>query len=560
MADRTLTVYTARRIHTMEPGWPTGTAVAVDDRGRVVSVGRDLDDLRPWTDAFPTTIDGTFEDKVLLPGFVEPHLHPLLAATYFPSTFVTPDPWKFPSGVVGGIPDGPALLDVVARRHEEMGPGNDWLFLFGYTKAAHGTVGRPDLDAVCDTRPVAIGSRSSHVMIVNSAALEALDLTEGHVADSGFGHFVDWEQGYFSEDGQFSLLMPRIRPIMQAPDRLRGGLELLRGMLNANGVTTMHEPGSGMYSGGRPQHEVAALAPILEGPDVPLRTLLTPGGMPFIRRLGLDDAIDAIGDVSTHDGDRITFTRKKVKFFADGSYVDQIGQWDEPGYIDGHRGQWMTPPDTLREWCRAFWMEGYDVHVHVQGDLGARLAVDILEDLQAEKPRFHHGFTLEHLSGATPATLHRAAALGASVSTLVWPLHSVGEQFRERVLGIDRLHQVFPLQSVVRNGMTLGIHADTIVSPPEPMRLAWMAANRLSPNGHVLGEHERLTVEQALHAITLGPARILRREDDLGSIRAGKWADFAVLDEDPFDVAPADLCDVPIWGTVFQGAPHPVGG
>ena len=85
-----ITVFVARKIVTMDPGWPEGTAVAVKD-GRILSVGS-LEDLEPWLKRFPYTINETFKDKVIYPGFVEAHGHPVMGSiaisrpplSYFP--------------------------------------------------------------------------------------------------------------------------------------------------------------------------------------------------------------------------------------------------------------------------------------------------------------------------------------------------------------------------------------------------------------------------------------------------------------------------------------------
>ncbi|MCY3829906.1 MAG: hypothetical protein OXF89_12300, partial [Rhodospirillaceae bacterium] len=88
---KALTVYTARAIRTLNPSLPVATAVAV--RGdRIVEVGT-LETLQPWLDAHPHRIDDTFRDRVLMPGFIDPHLHPTLAAVLLPCHFITAMEW-----------------------------------------------------------------------------------------------------------------------------------------------------------------------------------------------------------------------------------------------------------------------------------------------------------------------------------------------------------------------------------------------------------------------------------------------------------------------------------
>jgi predicted amidohydrolase YtcJ len=80
----------------------------------------------------------------------------------------------------------------------------------------------------------------------------------------------------------------------------------------------------------------------------------------------------------------------------------------------------------------------------------------------------------------------------------------------------------------------------------------------LTPSGRVLGEHQKISVEAALHAVTLGAAFTLKLDGEIGSIETGKKADFAVLGEDPFAVPPAELQDLPVLGTVMGGRHFPV--
>jgi predicted amidohydrolase YtcJ len=104
-------------------------------------------------------------------------------------------------------------------------------------------------------------------------------------------------------------------------------------------------------------------------------------------------------------------------------------------------------------------------------------------------------------------------------------------------------------------GVPLAIHSDSPVTPLHPLTTAWCAVNRLTESGRVLGEPERISVEAALRAITLGPAFTLRMDDEVGSIEVGKRADFAVLDADPLSTSPEALKDIGVIGTVLDGSP-----
>ncbi|MGY9075278.1 MAG: amidohydrolase family protein, partial [Acidimicrobiales bacterium] len=89
------------------------------------------------------------------------------------------------------------------------------------------------------------------------------------------------------------------------------------------------------------------------------------------------------------------------------------------------------------------------------------------------------------------------------------------------------------------------------------LHTAWCAVNRVTASGQVLGPDERISVQTAMKAITIDAAFQLKLDHELGSIEAGKYADFAVLEQDPFEVDPMTLKDIKVWGTVLGGVPMP---
>ena len=105
-------------------------------------------------------------------------------------------------------------------------------------------------------------------------------------------------------------------------------------------------------------------------------------------------------------------------------------------------------------------------------------------------------------------------------------------------------------------GVHLSMHSDSPVTPLGPLHVAWAAVNRQTPKGEIMGEHERITVAEAMHAVTMGAAWQLRMDDVIGSITPQKFADCAILEADPFEVDPAELRDIPVWGTMSGGVLH----
>jgi hypothetical protein len=154
----------------------------------------------------------------------------------------------------------------------------------------------------------------------------------------------------------------------------------------------------------------------------------------------------------------------------------------------------------------------------------------------------------------------RMAQLGLCANLFANHLWYWGDQHHDMTMGPDRAHRLDDCRAALDAGVRLAIHSDAPVTPLAPLFTAWCAVNRVTPSGRVLGASQRLRVDEALHAITLGPAWTLKLDHEIGSIEVGKRADFAVLDDDPFAVDPMVLKDIPVWGTVLGGRVFPAGG
>ncbi len=124
-------------------------------------------------------------------------------------------------------------------------------------------------------------------------------------------------------------------------------------------------------------------------------------------------------------------------------------------------------------------------------------------------------------------------------------------------MGPERANRLNAAATALAAGVPISLHSDAPVTPIAPLFTAWCAVNRMTASGRVLGEENRISVQQALHAMTLGAAYTLKLDDQIGSIETGKQADFAILEEDPLATDPLRLKDIRIWGTVLAGKIFP---
>ena len=146
------------------------------------------------------------------------------------------------------------------------------------------------------------------------------------------------------------------------------------------------------------------------------------------------------------------------------------------------------------------------------------------------------------------------AALGLCANLFSNHLWFWGDQHMDITVGPDRARRMNAAATAIREGVAISLHSDSPVTPLGPLATASYAVERRTASGRSIGAHESITIDQALRAITLGAAFMLKLDHEVGSIEGGKRADFAVLGSDPYEVAePADLRSIEVFGTVVGG-------
>ena len=547
-ASEPLRVYTARSIITMDESLPRASAVAVAG-GRIVAVG-DLESMGAWLEARDHVIDERFAGKVLLPGLIDNHLHPLMASILLNTRWITPHRWSLPGREVEATRGRAAYLDRVAAAASE--PGGDEPFItWGYHELWHGVVRRVDLDRIAPARPVILWQRSFHEIVVNTAALQWLGFdpeTDQEPID------VDFEQGLFSERG-LVVALSRMVPWLLTPERRRAGLDAVRTIVHRGGITTIADMGVGIYFG--LEQEAALHQAVFDPESTPVRIVLVPVASSLPEESERETWLHSLDGFPAAASRKVRIGRH-VKLMADGGFFAQYMRMNPPGYIDGHEGKWLTPPAELEALARLLWNRGLQLHVHVNGDEGMDVVLDILERVLTASPRPDHRTTLHHVGFATNDQLRRAGRLGALISAQPFYIWALGDIYAAHGLGYERASQMSRIGAMLRNGIPTSLHSDFTMAPAAPLTLASVAVNRVTSEGTLMAPAERITVRQALRAVTIDAAFALRMEDEIGSIVAGKRADFTVLEQDPFAVEPMRLGGIPIWGTVFEGKPYPI--
>jgi predicted amidohydrolase YtcJ len=542
------TLYQNGDIITMEGADAAYAEAVVEQGGTIVFVGAREEAERRYAGARRFDLAG----KTLMPGFIEPHLHPSLAAIMLQHDVIAPNDWDLPTGLKKGVQDPKGYLArITSSIKENAQPGKLYL-IWGYHQLWHGELSRTMLNRIAGDQPVGIIHRSFHEIFLNDAAIALLGLSE---ADYKGNPQVNWAKGHFYEGGWLALV-PKMAPVLLEPTGYLRGLGLMSELLQKNGITTIAEPGfpSSDFDG--------ELKPLLQemAKRPPYDVYLIPNGTQLYGMKGGNAEamafIATLDTVQAYNTPNVRFLPKQVKLFADGAIYSQLMQMKD-GYTDGHAGEWMTPLDLLEQQVAMYWDNGYRVHVHANGDLGQQAVIDILKRQQARRPRTDHRFTLHHMGYFTPEMAGEMATLGMEASVNPYYLWALADKYAQYGLGKARAERLVAMKLLTDRQIPLSFHSDFSMAPAEPLLLAWTAVTRQTSQGSRFSQDQRLSVFDAMKAVTLDAARALSLEKELGSIAVGKAANFTILGQNPFKVAPDSIRDIPVEGIVYRGAHHP---
>lgn len=546
--DKELTIYVAEKIITMDPGLPEATAVAVQN-GRIAAVG-DLEDLEALTRRFPHEIDRTFEDKILTPGLIASHEHPLLAAntiTHRPlvAFYSTPNPFGTD---VSGVSNKEEALQRLRDVVESNPASQETIFTWGYDVIAMGGhLTSDELDAISDTRPIIIWDASVHFAYANTPYMAQIGVTAEDAARIPGIQLGDDGQPngqFLAVDAAVHALVPEIQ---KATANIGPAVDQVIALNRQAGITTTTELAFGTLN---PEFEREFFNTYFNDPGTPLRVVVVADAATYSKLHG-NAAVDAVTELAGDNTDKVIYSG--IKFFADDAFLGLAMALREPGYLDPNlQAIWNTEPGDMADAMRPWWEAGFRIHIHSNGDAAQDAVLGALADLQDHKPRFDHRFVFEHFGLSSLDQIRRMKALGAVASVNPSYVYLRGD-LNAAYIGRNRAAQAARLGTLTANGVPTTIHSDLPVAPAEPLLLMWIAVNRFGQSGEVLAPSERVTAEQALRMVTIDAAYVLGMDDRIGSIEPGKHADFTVLEENPLEVAPETIRDIGIWGTVFAG-------
>lgn len=248
-----------------------------------------------------------------------------------------------------------------------------------------------------------------------------------------------------------------------------------------------------------------------------------------------------------------------LKGFADGSLGSTTALFFKP-YLDspntsGIPSDELVHPDQMWENIRNADNAGLQIAIHAIGDKANNTILGFYERLEHENGQRDRRLRIEHAQHLLPSDIPRFARLHVIAS--MQPYHCIDDgRWAEKRIGPERAKTTYAFRSILDSGGTLAFGSDWDVAPMSPIVGIYAAVTRRTLDGKHPGgwiPEQKLTVEQAVHAYTMGSAYASFEDNIKGSIEPGKLADFVVLSADIFTIDPIKIADAKAWMTIFDG-------
>lgn len=511
-------------------------AVAIED-GVIIAVGS-VNDMNAHRAAGTEVID--LDGAAVLPGFHDMHVHPLGAGlAQRECTFAQGSP--------------PAVIVAAVRACAERRPDGEWITGGQWDAASFGDepVDRRLLDDAAPSNPVVLTDISGHSAWVNTAALELAGITASTPNPPGgiIERDADGRATGVLRESAAGLVRRLVPPV--TPEESMAALRWSLDRMLEQGITSFTD--------------AVASEATLEA----YATLADEGLLKQrVRACMMWGGAAPESDLPSHIAHRNFYVRDRfspscVKLLLDGvptdghtaAMVDPYA--DAEGSASGDRGLLMMPQDALDEAVTRLDALGVTVKMHAAGDAAVRAGLDAIEAARRANGLGGPPHELAHNSFVQPSDIERAPALGATfeMSPYIWYPNPIIPDISKAV-GAERMLRWIPLGDAIAAGARVVAGSDW---PVVPNVNPWIAietlVTRQAPGGEgeVLGESQKISLEQAIELFTVDAARQLGARDRLGAIERGMLADLVVVDRNPFEIPITEVHEIGVRMTFIEG-------
>jgi len=515
-------------VHTMDPAQPAAEAVAIYGN-RIVAVGS-TKDIRNV--AGPNTRIINAKGRLLLPGFNDAHTHFLSGGFQLSSVDLRDanSPEEFAARIKAFAEKLPKGRWVT---------GGDW----DHERWPDAKLPTKELiDRVTQDTPVFVNRLDGHMALANSLALKLAGVTRQTVDPPG-GVIVRDKSG--EPTGVLKDAAQNFVWKVVSPATFEEKLNAARAATNYAaqlGVTSIQDMSAG--------DDVGIYQTLLDRGELKTR-IYAVSPLPAWERV-------ARMGVRAHFGSEMLRVGG-LKGFADGSLGSTTALFYEPYRDDpatsGIAGDEMYPEGVMLKRVSEADRAGLQIMIHAIGDRANDEILSIYEQVERENGKRDRRFRIEHAQHLRAQDIPRFARDGVIAS--MQPYHAIDDgRWAEKRIGKERIKTTYAFRSLLDSGATLAFGTDWTVAPLNPLLSIYAAVTRRTldgknPKGWV--PEQKISVEEAVRAYTLGSAYAEFQENVKGSITVGKLADLVLLSRDIFKIDPIEIEDVKVVMTMVDG-------
>ncbi|PCD08360.1 amidohydrolase [Peribacillus simplex] len=471
-----------------------------------------------------------FKDQLIMPGFHDFHLHIMQGAVALNSV-----------NLFAARSEDEALEMI--GEFAESKPENQWVIGFTWDAGYWDTQQLPTrhlLDHILPDRPALMFHAEGHYAWVNTKALEIANITR-HSENPFYGIIGKDENGepngILYEKAMDAVIRHAFNFSNSQKNEIFSNFLAHAASLGVTAVNDLH----GLKT-------IESLDVFKEFEDNGKLTT----------RIHLWPALN--GDLGHSKQLRETYQSDKLrvsglKQFIDGVITARTAYLLEP-YADQPetRGETSFPPETIKKWVVDADKEGFSIRFHAIGDGAIRLALDAYEEAQKTNGKRDSRHSVEHIEVIHPDDIHRFSELGVTVSMQPDHLAMSERGVYTEQIGAEREKYVFSINTLQKTGAKLAFGTDFPIDILNPLLQIYRAVTRIDSSGKTVWHpHECITLAEALKAYTSGPAYGTFREQELGTLEAGKLADIIVLERNLFEVLVEEIPDIKVLLTMVDG-------
>ncbi len=522
-------IYFNGPIITMEDNLPTVEAVGI--RGeKIVALGT-LEEVKAQVGNDYSIVD--LNGSTLLPGFIDCHLHPIIFIYYKLSPNLSE---------ISSLTELKLFLREVCRNKKE----DELLICFNLKEENFPNPILPtrwDLDETCPDHAIFIMRYDSHIGIANSKALELANINEATPNIEG-GEIMREKDGRINgiiSEKALDLILSKMT--FPEVNRLNEAAINAFNELAEKGITSLH----GILSAGTGSEFGSAGAV-----EIPLRKSFhkyilqnwyalinteRPSNLHKFKKPPLDDG--------RKDG---KFKVGCLKLYLDGTFGAKTACMfesfsDAPDKV----GYCVVEEELIYEKMKEAHNQGFQIAIHVIGDKGNRIVMDLYKRLLNEFPRENHRHRIEHASMLTDDVLKDMAEYKV-IASCQPPFINSEYTWLPKRLGEERCKYTYPMKSILDNRIVLVSGSDCPIEDPNPILglHALVTRNGFTPE-------QCITIKDAIKSYTKDAAYAAFEEDVKGTLEPGKLADMVILNKNPLDVSPGEIREIRVLETIIRG-------